>query len=121
MPTPTPLTDFAVHRDREQRRFHARRPKKIGDVVAQVVTARGYARIQSIENLGAAWQTAAGEALARFSRPGQLKRNILEITVSNSTVVQELTFQKQHILATLRTQLPETKLRDLRFRVGAIK
>ena len=115
------ISDFAAHRNREVRRFHARKPKKIGDVLAQLITKRGYGRFQSIENLDAAWQAAAGEALARASRPGQLKRGVLEITVGNSTVVQELTFQKQPILATLRSQLPDTKIRDLRFRVGAIK
>jgi len=120
MPLPDAITDFTAHREREERRFYARRPKKIGDVVAQVITTRGYGRIQSIENLDAAWQAAAGESLARFSRPGQVKRGLLEITVGNSTVVQELNFQKQQILTTLRNELPDTKIRDLRFRVGAI-
>jgi predicted nucleic acid-binding Zn ribbon protein len=116
----TDTSDFTTHRDREQRRFHARKPKKIGDVLAQVITARGYGRVQSIEHLAAAWQTAAGETLASSSRLGQLKRGVLEVTVNNSTVVQELTFQKQQILTTLRSELPDTKIRDLRFRVGAI-
>ncbi len=120
MSTPDVTTDFIAHRDREARRFHARKPKKIGDVLAQLITARGYGRVQSIENLAAAWQAAAGDALARFSRPGQLKRGVLEITVTNSTIVQELTFQKQQILTTLQTQLPDAKIRDLRLRVGAI-
>jgi predicted nucleic acid-binding Zn ribbon protein len=119
-PTNTTAADFAAHRDREARRYHARKPKKIGDILAQLITKRGYGRIQSIENLDAAWQAAAGDALARCSRPGQIKRGVLEITVGNSTVVQELTFQKQPILTALRTQLPDAKIRDLRFRVGAI-
>src|SRR5262245_57521920 len=110
MPIPDTITDFTAQREREERRFHARKPKKIGDVVAQVIHARGYARIQAIENLDAAWQSAAGEALARFSRPGQLKRGVLEITANNSAVVQELTFQKQNILATLRAELPDSKI-----------
>jgi predicted nucleic acid-binding Zn ribbon protein len=120
MPSTDATTDFATQRKREQRRFHAREPKKIGDVLAQLITARGYGRIQSIENVAAAWQAAAGEALARSSRPGQLKRGVLEVTVTNSTVVQELTFQKQPILTALQTQLPDAKIRDLRFRVGPI-
>ena len=112
--------DFAAHRDREARRFHARRPKKIGDVLAQLITARGYGRFQSIEQLDAAWQSAAGEALARFSRPGRIRRGVLEVTAGNSTIIQELMFQKQPILAQLQVQLPDTKIRDLRCRVGAI-
>src|SRR5262245_38521574 len=120
MPSTDSTSDFTTHRDREQRRFHARKPKRIGDVLAQVITARGYGRVQATEHLVAAWQKAAGEALARASRPGQLKRRVLEITVSNSAVIQELTFQKQQILTTLHNELPDTKIRDLCFRVGAI-
>jgi predicted nucleic acid-binding Zn ribbon protein len=113
-------SDFTLHRDREQRRFHARAPKKIGDVLAQVVTARGYGRVQSNEHLAAAWHAAVGQALARFSRPGLLKRGVLEVMVGNSTVVQELTFQKQQILTSLRNELPDSKIRDVRFRIGTI-
>ena len=35
-------------------------------------------------------------------------------------MMQELTFQKQHILAELGRTLPDAKIRDLRFRVGTI-
>lgn len=112
--------DFTIRRDREQRRHYARKPKKIGDVIAQVVTTRGYGRVQSLEQFASAWQAAVGEVLARSSRCGQLKRGMLEIRAGNSIVVQELTFQKQQILAALRAQLPDTKIRDLRIRVGAI-
>ena len=45
---------------------------------------------------------------------------MLEVTVSNSTIVQELTFQKQQILAELQAELPDANIRDLRFRVGTI-
>jgi predicted nucleic acid-binding Zn ribbon protein len=112
--------DFNVNRDREQRRFYARKPKRIADVVAQVITARGYGRGQSLEDLAVAWRKATGEALASFSRPGALKRGVLEVRVTTSTIVQELGFQKQQILAALRAEFPDAKLRDLRFRVGAI-
>jgi predicted nucleic acid-binding Zn ribbon protein len=119
-PSHIAATDFAARREREQRRHYARRPKKIADVLAQLITARGYGRIQATEDFTAAWQAAAGETLARHTRPGRLRRGLLEIAVSNSTVVQELTFQKKHILAELQAQLPDARIRDLRFRIGAI-
>jgi predicted nucleic acid-binding Zn ribbon protein len=112
--------DFGAHRDREQRRYHARRPKKIADVVAQLITARGYGRLQAMADIESAWQSAAGEALARFTRAGRLQRGVLEITVSNSTMIQELGFQKQQILASLQAKLPDAKIRGLRFRIGEI-
>ncbi|MCI0493157.1 MAG: DUF721 domain-containing protein [Planctomycetes bacterium] len=119
-PTEDDNTDFIHRRQREQRRFYARRPKKIGDVLAELITARGYGRIQASCNLQAAWQAAAGEALTRFTRVGQIRRGQLEITVANSAVLQELTFQKHRILAELAQSLSDTNLRGLRFRMGAI-
>jgi predicted nucleic acid-binding Zn ribbon protein len=114
------ITDLTARREKEQRRYHARRPKKIADVVAQLITLRGYGRFQAHAELAAAWQTAAGPVLANCSRPGQIRRGKLEVIVSNSTIVQELTFQKQQILAELARQMPDAKIRDVRFRIGNI-
>jgi hypothetical protein len=113
--------ELAAAREREQRRSYARRPKKIGDVMAQLITLRGYGRVQADADLEAAWRAAAGDALARFTRAGQLRRGRLEVTVTNSTVVQELTFQKHQILAELGRQMPEARIHDVRFRVGSIE
>lgn len=119
-PAHTAAADFAARRDRERRRHYARRPKKIADVLAQLITARGYGRIQADADFATAWQAAAGETLARYTLPGRLRRGVLEITVGNSTIIQELTFQKQRILADLQEQLPTARIRDLRFRIGGI-
>ncbi len=120
MHPPTPTADFEARRQREQRRHHARKPKTIANVLAQLITARGYGRIQADANFAAAWQAAVGEALAKYTLPGRLRRGVLEITVTNSMTVQELTFQKQQVLTKLQTQLPDARIRDLRFRIGSI-
>jgi len=112
--------DFAAHRNREQRRYHGRRPKKISDVIAQLITKRGYGRVQANDELATAWQTAAGPALAATSRVGQLARGQLEVWVTNSISMQEFTFQKERILADLARLIPNTKIRTLRFRLGSI-
>jgi predicted nucleic acid-binding Zn ribbon protein len=114
------IVNFTARREKEQRRYHARRPKIIGDVLAQLITLRGYGRFQANAELQAAWQAAAGETLARASRAGQIRRGKLEVIVTNSTIVQELTFQKQNILAELGRTLPDAKIRDVRFRLGPI-
>lgn len=116
----TDVADFVARRQREQRRYHARKPKAIGDVLAQLITIRGYGRIQSRANFTAAWQRAVGPALAKYTLPGQLRRGVLEITVANSMTIQELTFQKPTVLRKLQAEVPDAKIRDLRFRVGSI-
>lgn len=119
-PAQEAAADFLARRDREQRRYYARKPKAIADVLAQLITARGYGRIQATEDFTTAWQKAAGETIAKFTRPGRVRRGNLEVTVSNSAIVQELTFQKQQILTQLQTDLPDAKIRDIRFRIGSI-
>ena len=112
--------EFQARRDREQRRHFARKPKKIADVLAQLITKRGYGRIQSDTHLAEAWQAAAGAPLARFTRPGKIRRNTLEVIATNSAIVQELTFQKQQIISRLQAELPDASIRDIRFRIGTI-
>jgi hypothetical protein len=117
---PDAAADFAARRDREVRRSYAQRPKKIGDVVAQLIAQRGYGRIEANEELAAAWASAAGESLAAASRVGRLRRGQLEVWVANSTAMQEFGFQKQRILAELTRTMPTANIRGLRFHVGQI-
>jgi hypothetical protein len=119
-PAHNAAADFHSRRDRELRRHYARKPKKIADVLAQLITTRGYGRFQSDANLTTAWQQAAGEKIAAYTRPGRIRRGTLEVTVTNSTVVQELTFQKPQIITQLKTAMPDANIRDIRFRIGSI-
>ena len=82
---------------------------------------RGYARQQSGAACIEAWRAAAGDSLAKFTRPGAIKRGVLEVVVANSTLMQELSYQKGDIVQRLTQLLPDETIRDLRFRVGAIE
>jgi predicted nucleic acid-binding Zn ribbon protein len=99
----------------------AKGPEPISDILAQLMARRGFARVRSAESFDAAWRTAAGEMLSQFTRTGSVRRGKLEVTVANSTLVQELTFQKSHLLKTLAELLPDEKIEDLRFRVGTVQ
>jgi predicted nucleic acid-binding Zn ribbon protein len=96
------------------------RPQPIAEVLNDLLARRGYAREQSSAACGEAWCKAAGELLARYSRPGQVRRGKLEVVVANSTLMQEITFQKAQIVAALNTQLPELNITDLKLKVGVI-
>ena len=69
----------------------------------------------------AAWREAAGELAARYTRVGAVRRGKLEVTVANSTLVQDLSFQKPALLEDPGRLLPDEKIEDLRFRVGPIE
>lgn len=95
-------------------------PRKIGDVLAQLIARRGYAREQSIAALDAAWRQAAGEQFARVTRAGAVRRGTLEVFVANNLLAQELGFQKDDLIHQLARLSPDEKITSLRFRVGPI-
>src|SRR5687767_1403278 len=103
-----------------RRQLHPRGPQKMADVLAGLLARRGYAQVQTASTCDKAWREAAGQKLAGHSRPGNVKRGVLEITVRNSPVMQELTFQKKQLLAKIAILLPDQKIKELRFKVGPV-
>jgi len=93
-------------------------PRKFADVLAELMAKRGYSRQRSRTDLADAWRTAAGELIADHSRPGLVRRGTLEVIVTHSALLQELSFQKGNILAKLQELAPQEKISELRFRVG---
>lgn len=95
-------------------------PRHIGDVLSQLIARRGYARVQSAGALTEAWGAAAGERWTSCTRAMVVRRGVLEVLVGNSTLAQELGFQKKSLVKRLAELLPEEKIRDLKFRVGPL-
>lgn len=94
--------------------------RKMADVLPQLMARRGYNRLLAQEDYVEVWQDIAGP-LGQHSRPGQMRRGVLEIVVSNSAIVQELTFQKRRLAKEISERMPDQKIRDLRFIVGSIQ
>jgi|SRR4051794_2768643 len=120
---PMPLHDEDernLHDDYKRKSIRIRPPKPVRDVLSQLLAKRGYAQVQTAAACTAAWNQAVGEKLSADTRPGNVRRGILEVLVRNSVSVQELSFLKIKIVKTLTKLVPEQQIRDLRFRVGAI-
>jgi predicted nucleic acid-binding Zn ribbon protein len=96
-------------------------PQTIGNILSELMARRGFARVQSAEALETAWRQAAGPLAAQYTRVGAMHRGALEIIVANSTLVQELGYQKIEILAALQQLLPDEGIKCLRFRAGNIQ
>ena len=97
-----------------------RGPQKIGLVIADLMVRRGYGQAEWRDQVCQAWLETAGPQMGRLCRPGNVRRGILEVIVNSSSVLQELTFQKLSLLKKIQQQLPDAKIRDLRFRVGEV-
>lgn len=96
-----------------------RGPRKLNNLLADLMAQRGYAQVAASEECNDAWGKVVG-ALKKFTRATEVKRGVLQVLVSNSVVMQELTFRKPELLTAMNEALPTHKIKDLRFRVGSI-
>lgn len=97
-------------------------PERLGEILSRLFTARGWGRRQERLQLEQAWAQAIGSPGAEQTRVHALRRGVLEITVGNAVLLQELAhFQKRPLLEAVRRNLPGTTILDLRFRAGVIQ
>ena len=96
-----------------------RGPRKLSNILADLMAQRGYAQIAANEECNEAWKKVVG-SLEKFTRAVDVKRGILHVLVSNSVVMQELTFRKPELVTAMKSALPDHNIKDLRFRVGSI-
>ena len=113
--------DFQDHRAAEERKYHGRSPKRIGNVIAQLVNRRGYAQIHVAGEREDAWHAIVGEQFAKRSRFAALRRGTFEVLVANSLMMQELAFRKEELLKALQQILPDAGVKQLKFKIGKIE
>src|SRR5512135_3783416 len=99
-----------------------RGPRPLSDVLGELFAVRGYGRLRALMELEDAWNAAVGEPGCRFTRLGEVRRGVLNVTVAHPTLLEELAaFQKPALLAALRQNAPSTVIHDIRFRIGPIE
>lgn len=107
------------HSKEEATRARNRPPQKLSNVLTDLMAQRGYAQLAASEECNDAWRKVIG-SMEKFTRATEVKRGVLQIIVSNSVVMQELTFRRPELVAAMSKALPNHKIKDLRFRVGSI-
>lgn len=96
-------------------------PEHIGEVISRLFTTRGWGRRQDRLQLEQVWTEVIGEEFAQQTELGSIRRGVLEITVGNAVLLQELAhFHKRRLLEGLRSRLPTITLHDIRFRAGVV-
>jgi predicted nucleic acid-binding Zn ribbon protein len=114
------LDERNLHQDYQRKSIRIPPPKPVRELLSQLLSKRGYAQIQTAATCEAAWREAVGVKIAGDTRPGNVKRGVLEVLVRNSSLVQHLAFEKTKIIKALSKLVPEQQIRDVRFRVGTI-
>ena len=102
----------------QSRQRFGRKEKSAAFVLNQLLARKGYLQQQSTSDLTDAWNSIVGIRWKNKTRVGNINRGILEVIVENPSVTQHLNFQKQKLLTQLQEQLPQNKIKDIRFRVG---
>lgn len=93
--------------------------RRIGSLVNQLMSRRGYAQVLSNDELHRVIAAAVGQPLEAAFQVGKLKAGVLQVYASDSVTLQELNFQKRTILKRIQTEIPGNKVTDLRFRIQA--
>ena len=94
-------------------------PLAIGRLMSRLMARGGYDREQASAALATAWEAAVPPALKGASRPGVVRRGVLEVFVSHSAHVQELGFQKRDLVSRLQALAPDAGITDIRCRLAA--
>lgn len=93
------------------------RIRKIGKLVNQLMSRRGYAQSTANEQLQSVITAQVGEALGSHLRVGNLRAGVLQVFAVDSVTLQELNFHKRAILQTLQRSFPDARVTDLRFKL----
>ena len=81
-----------------------RGPRALSDILGDLFTARGYGRFLAQRELEEAWNAAVGEPPCRQTQLGEVRRGVLNVTVSHPALLEELAaFRKPELLAALRS------------------
>ncbi len=104
-----------------QRQIFSRRPQKAADIIAQLMARQGYGQLQSNNELQTVWKNIVGDGFRDRTQVGSIRMGVLEVIVVSSVVVQRLEFEKKRLLMELKKNLPNTKLKDIRFRIGKME
>ncbi len=93
------------------------RVRRIGSLMSQLMSRRGYAQVAVNEELHQAVASAIGDQLGSAFQIGNLRKGVLQVYASDSVTLQELNFRKRAILKRLQQELPQNKVTDLRLRI----
>jgi len=110
----------------QQRQYYRRLPKKAGQLLNQIMARKAVANVHALNQLQSVWENAIRQSqrenpqteklLLGCTRLGKLDRGVLEVHVDNSAALQQLAFMKSPLLQQIRQSIPQSKIRDLRFR-----
>jgi hypothetical protein len=96
------------------------KPKPIRSILEETLKALEIEAPLKTYSIFGAWKEIVGEAIALQTRPRSIRNRILFIDVSHPTWMQQLQFLRHTLLEKINTFLGESRIEDIRFRLGKI-
>ena len=90
------------------------------DLIPDFMAKTGLNRMRKTDDLAEKWAEVA-DIFRPHAVFDALRRGVLEIIVSDTIIIQELTFRKAELLRKMREAYPDAKFKDIRFRVGTLE
>ena len=106
--------------DLQQKQRFIPTPSRMDNLVSQLLTRRGYARVQAASQQAELWNKLVGEEVAKSMRVGSIRRGVLEVLCQSSAVMQELAFKKETLIKQLNHELLGKQLVDIKLRVADV-
>ena len=98
--------------------MNKRGPIPVANIVADLLSRNGLGQPQAVGEIEKIWREVVGDELASMTRCGKIQYKKITVIVTNSMVMQELTFRKQEILEAFNRKMKNDLIQDIRFRVG---
>ena len=93
------------------------KPVPINEIITELLKKHPEETISPQEKILNNWKSILGEDGQRYARPLIIKNKTLVILVSNSAWLHQFTMQKNNILKTINTLIPEIEISALRFKI----
>lgn len=94
---------------------------EISDVVDKWFEAKNYTQKRNNFDAFHHWDRIVGPDIAKNTEPVKFHKDVFVIKVKNSVWTQELQFLKPQLLEKIRASFPDTKIKDLMFKIGPIR
>lgn len=97
-----------------------KRPVSITEVLSNSAGRSGMADKFRRYGLWNRWPELVGSEVASHSQPARWQGNTLVVRVEHPAWIQELTYLKPQMIASIKEKLPRTPISDIRFEVGKL-
>ena len=82
-------------------------PTDLGSLLATVLTQKDWQRRMRLHQVFLFWDEVVGSEIARHAQPQVIKGDVLWLAVSDSIWMQQLQFERHHLLKLLNARLAE--------------